>query len=157
MGSGFLFLERHICAYWYLQKNFIEFELVCVETNELVHSNSNVILMRQTCGQRSSRVAGSKRRAPAFYVSVRIWYVFFISKCRVGSDLGLCTSSVLSKRMTLRSADFQFKNVFGRRIRWKLALRSGILFENTELMHRPRSDSPLHFDINNIHQIRTET
>jgi len=28
----------------------------------------------------------------------------------------------------------------------KSALRSGILFASTELMHRPRSDSPLHFD-----------
>jgi len=38
-----------------------------VVTNGLVCSNSNVILMRQTCGQHSSRVAGSKRRALAFY------------------------------------------------------------------------------------------
>jgi len=129
VGSEFLFLERHIRAYWYLQKNFIEFELVCVETNELVHSNSNVILMWLTCGQRSSRVAVSKRRAPSIlFFRANLVCVLDI-QCRVGSDLGLCTSSVVSKRMTLRSADIQFKNVFGRRIRLKLALRSGILFE----------------------------
>ena len=29
-------------------------------------------------------------------------------------------------------------------------------FASTELMQRPRSDSPLHFDIKNIYQIRTE-
>ena len=70
-------------------KHFIEF--VFVETNEVVRSNSNVILTRQTCGHRSSRVAKSKSRALAFYFSVRIWYVFFISICRGKSDLGLCT------------------------------------------------------------------
>jgi len=62
-------------------KRFIEF--VFVETNEMVCSNSNVILTRQTCGHRSSRVAGSKRRARAFCFSVRIWYMFLMSKCRV--------------------------------------------------------------------------
>ena len=42
----------------------------------MVCSNSNVILTRQTCGHHSSRVAGSKCRALAFYFSVRVWYVF---------------------------------------------------------------------------------
>ena len=51
-------------------KHFIEF--VFVETNEVVRSNSNVILTRQNCGQRSSRVAASKRRVLACYFSVRI-------------------------------------------------------------------------------------
>jgi len=66
-----------------------------VQTNQLFGSNSNVILTRQTCGHRSSRVAGSKRRALAFLFSVRIWYVFWISKCRGELDLGLCMTSVL--------------------------------------------------------------
>jgi len=60
--------------------------------------------------------------------------MFLISKCREKSDLGLCMSSVLAKRMPLRSADFWFKNVSGRKIRWKSALRSGILFASTKLM-----------------------
>jgi len=34
--------------------------------------------------------------------------------------------------------------------------RSGILFASTEVVRRPRSDSPLHFDIVNISQIRIE-
>jgi len=40
---------------------------------------------------------------------------------------------------------------------WKLksVLRRGILFANPEVMHRPRSDSSLHFDIRNKYQIRT--
>ena len=98
-----------------------------VEKNQLVRSNLNVILTRQTCGHRWSKVAGSKGRALAFYFPVRIWYIFFISICREKSDLGVCMTSVLAKRMRLRSADFGFKNVFGRRIRWKLALRSRTL------------------------------
>jgi len=62
--------------------------------NEIVRSSSNVILTRQTCGQRSSRAAGGKRRALAFYFSVRIFYVFLSSKCRGESDLGLYCRNV---------------------------------------------------------------
>jgi len=119
-------------------------------------SNSNVSLTRQTCGYRSSRLAGSKRQALAFCYSIRIWYVFLISKCRKESDLDVCTTSVLAKRTPLRSANF-------RRILWpntfvnpKSALHSGVLFASTELVHRPRSDCPLHFNIKNTYQIRTE-
>jgi len=86
--------------------------------------------------------------------------VFFISKCKEESDLGLCMSLVLAKTMSLRSPDFcpdfWFKNMFGRKIRRKSALRSGILFASPELMHRVRSNSSLHFDNENIYQIRTE-
>jgi len=58
--------------------------------------------------------------------------------------------------MQPHSADFWFKNVSGRRIRWKSALRSRIVFASTEVMYRPRSDFPLHIDIQDIYQIRTE-
>ena len=78
-----------------------------------------------------------------------------MSKCGGESDLGLCMTSVLAKRMPLCGADFQIFSVFGRKIRRKSALRSGILFASTKGMQRPRSDSPLHFDIRNIYQIRT--
>jgi len=37
-----------------------------VETNQLIDRNLNMILTRQRCGQRSSMVAGSKRRVLAF-------------------------------------------------------------------------------------------
>ena len=87
------------------QKKIIEF--VLVETNKLVGSNPHVILTWQTCGQRSSRVAGSKRLALAFYFSVRIWYMLSISKCRGKSNLGLCMTLVLAKRIRLRSANFE--------------------------------------------------
>jgi len=73
-----------------------------VETKQIVRSNLNVILTRKTCGQRSGMAVGGKRRALAFYLSVRICYVFLTSKCRGESDLGLCMTSVLAKRMPLR-------------------------------------------------------
>jgi len=63
---------------------------------------------------------------------------------------------VIAKRMPLRSANFRFENVFGRKIHRKLAPRSGILFASTEVVHKPRSDSPLHFDIRYIYQILSE-
>ena len=86
--QGSILLERtYEFAGIQFTKHFIEF--IFVETNEVVRSNSNVILTRQTCGQRSSRVAGSKRRALAFYFSVQIWYMFLISKFRRKSDLTL--------------------------------------------------------------------
>ena len=127
-------------------KRFIEF--VFVETNKVVRSNTNVIMTRQTCGQRSSRVAGSKRRALAFCFPVRIWYyVFLISICRGKSDLGVFMTSVLAKRMRPRSADFQFKNVFGRRIRCKSTLRSRILFASTEVEQINTKHSSWHFHV----------
>jgi len=91
-------------------------------------SNSTVILTRQTCGQRSGimMAAASKCRATAFYLSVRICYVFLISKCRGESDLGICMTSGLAGRVPLRSADFRRilrSNMFRNR---KSALRSGI-------------------------------
>jgi len=131
-------------------RHFIEF--VVVETKQTVSSNSNVILTRQTCGQGSGMAAGGKHRALAFYFPVRICYMFLVSKCRGGSNLGFCMISVVEKKMLLRSADFQFKNVFGRRIpsRRNLPLRSGLA--STKHMHRPKSDSSLHFNITNIYQ-----
>jgi len=65
-------------------------------------------------------------------------------------------SSGLAKRIPPHSAEFLFSNVFGRKIRWKSLLRSGILFASPELIHRPRSDFPLHFNMNNMYQIRME-
>jgi len=53
-----------------LYKAFHQF--VFVETNQLVNSNLNVILMWQTFSQHSSISAGSKREAVVFYVSVQI-------------------------------------------------------------------------------------
>ena len=86
-----------------------------MEIKQIVRSNSNVIFTRQTCGQRSSMAAGGKRRALAYDFSVRIFYVFLMSKCREESDLGLRMTSVLAKRMPLCSADFRFETCLAAR------------------------------------------
>jgi len=146
---GWVFLKQtRILSRLQFTRYFIEF--VFLETERFVSSNPNVILTQQTCGQRSSRAAGSKRRALTFYFSIRICYVFLMSECIGESDLGLCTSSVFAKRIPLRGGDFRLKNVFGRKFCWKLPMHCGILFASTEVVHRPRSGSPLHFDIRNI-------
>jgi len=144
------FCSKRTCTFSGIQftRHFIEF--VVLETNQMVGSNSNVIFTRHTCGHRSGMNAGGKRRALAFYLSVRICYMFRMAKCRGESYLGLCRTSGLAKRMPLRSTDFQFLNVFGRKIRQNSALRSGIPFGSPEVMHRPRSHSPLWVDKGNI-------
>jgi len=77
-------------------KHFIEF--VFVETNEVVRTSSNMMLARQTCGHCLRRAVGSKRRALAFYFSVRIRCMFLISTCEGKSDLGVCMTSVLPRK-----------------------------------------------------------
>jgi len=65
-------------------------------------------------------------------------------------------TSVLAQRMRLGSADFRrilWPNTFLNR---KSALYSRILFASTEVMHKPRSYSLLHFDIENTYQICIE-
>jgi len=109
----------------------------------------NVILSRQTCSERSSMDAGSQRWAHAFYFSIRICYMFLISKSREGNSRSV-TTSVLAKRMLLRVGEFRSKNVFGHKIRQNLLMSSSILFASTEVVHRPRFYFPLHFDIWNI-------
>jgi len=94
LRCGWVFLERT----WTLSgmqftTHFIDFFVV--ETKRFVGSFVNVILTRQTCGQRSSTTAESRRQALGNYVSKRIWYMFLISKCRGDRDLGLCTTSLL--------------------------------------------------------------
>jgi len=126
-----------------------------VETKRFVGSFVNVILTRQTCGQRSSRAAESKRWALGSYFPERICDMFLMSKCRGDRDLGLCIFSILAKGEALRNGDFRKKTCFARRKNRNLALRSASLFVSTQKMHKPRSLSPLHFDIRNISQIRS--
>ena len=143
------FQSKHTCVFSSIQitKHFINF--VFVETNQLFNSHPNVILMRQTCGQRSGMAAGSKRRALAFYFSALICNMFSVSKCRGKWNPGLCMTLGLAKRMPLRSGEFWrilLPNTFEHR---KSALRSGTLFANSKVIHRPRSNYLLHFDIRN--------
>ena len=77
---GWEFLERtRIFSEIQFTTHFIEFFVV--ETKRFVGSFVN-ILTRQTCGQRSSRAAESKRRALGHLFIERICYMFLISKCR---------------------------------------------------------------------------
>jgi len=119
----------------------------------LTRQTYQVILTRQTCGQRSSGAAESKRRAPGNYFPDWICYIFLLSKCRWDWGLGLCTFWVLAKREPLRNGNFRNKTCFARTKNRNLALRSGSLFASTQKLHRPRSHSPLQFDIKNILQI----
>jgi len=78
---GWLFLERtRILSGIQFTTYFIE--IFVVETKRFVGSFVNVILTRQTCGQRSSRAAESKRRAIENYFSKHICYMFPISEFR---------------------------------------------------------------------------
>ena len=56
-----------------------------------VGSSVNVILTWQTCVQRSSRAAESKRRALENHFPMRICYMFPIPQCRRDWDLVRCT------------------------------------------------------------------
>jgi len=92
---GWVFLERTwILSGIQFTTHFIE--IFVVETKRFVGIFENVILTRQTCGQRSSRATESKRRALWKCFSGRICYVFLISKRRGDWDLVLCTTSVLA-------------------------------------------------------------
>jgi len=125
-------------------------EIFVVETKRFIGSFLHVILTRQICGQRSIKTAESKRRALGSYFFERICYMFPMSKCRGDSDLGLCTTSGLvfgepqrydKIRFFLRQNTFFFQ---------KSPLRLGSPNASPEVVHRPRSRSPLHFDIKNI-------
>ena len=81
-GVGYLSKERRFSVKSSLQR--ISSIFFVVETKRFVNSHGfvNVILTRQTCGQRSSRAAESKRRALENCFSEQICYMFLMSKCR---------------------------------------------------------------------------
>jgi len=131
-------------------RHFLQLAVWIQNQKKSFGSNPNVILMRQTCGQRSGMAVESKCRGLAFYFSIPICYLFPLSKCRGKWDPGLCMTSGLVKGMPLRSGKFWRilrSNTFKNR---KSALHSRILFASPEFMHRSRSGYPLHFDIRNI-------
>jgi len=72
----------------------------------------------------------TSRQLPAKTIDPTPWPwqlpVFPIPKYREESDLGLCKTSGLAKRMRLHGDKLRFKNVFGREICRNSALRSGI-------------------------------
>ena len=62
------------------------------------------------------------------------------------------TTSGLAKGLRLRGAEFRFENISSRKFCQKPALCSHILFASLKAVHRPRSDSPQHFDSKKIYQ-----
>ena len=112
-----------------------------METKRFVSSTVNVIFKRQTCGQRSSRAAQSKRRALGNYFFERVCYIFLVSKCRGDRDLGPCTSSGLAFGEPMRSGEIRDTNVFRHRKNQILSLRIGSPNASPEDVHRPRSRS----------------
>jgi len=148
LRQGWVFLERtRILSGIQFTTHFIE--IFVVETKRFASSFVNVILMRQTCGQHSSRTAESKRQALGNYCSERIFYMFLMSKCRGDRDIGLCTTSVLVFGEPQRNGKIRI-DLLRRRKNPILPWRCGSLFASPEVVHRPRSQSPLHFDIRNI-------
>jgi len=104
---GWVFLERtRILSGIQFTTHFIE--VFVEQTKRFVSSFVHVILMRQTWGQRSSKVAESKRRALGIYFFERIFYMFLVSKRRWDSDLGLYTTSVLAFGETQRNNKIRF-------------------------------------------------
>jgi len=83
-------------------------EIFVVETKPFVGSFIHVIMTRQTCGQRSSRAAESKRRAIGNYFPDRFCYMFLISKCRGDRVLFLFSSSLLSFGKPQRNGKIRF-------------------------------------------------
>ena len=145
---SWVFLEgTRILSRFQFTRHVIKF--VLVETKRFVDNHPNRILTRQMCRQLSIKPP-SKRRALAFHFSIWIW-----SKCRGDSDPGLCTTSVLVYTMPLRGGDLRLQNVFDSKICRNLLMCGCILFASTKVVHRPRSNPPLHFDIRNIWWIRT--
>jgi len=107
LGWGWVFLERtQILSGIQFTTHF--FEILVVETKRFVGSSVTVIITRQTCGQRSSRAAESKRQALGNHFSERICYMFQISKCRGDQDLSLCTTSVLAFGELQRNGKIRF-------------------------------------------------
>jgi len=74
-----------------------------------------VILTQQTCGQRSSRAAENKRRAPGDDFPKQICYMILLSKCRRDRDLSLCTISVLAFGEPMRNGNSRRNTCFARR------------------------------------------
>jgi len=122
-------------------------ETVVVETKRFVGSFVNMILTWQTCGQRSSRAAESKRWALGNDFSERICYMFLISNVEETEILVCAQLRYLrfgEPQLNVKIRFFLRRNTFFNR---KSPLRIGSPNANNKVVHRPRSQSPLTFCI----------
>jgi len=124
----------------------------CTHSRRLISKNRfphPVSVADAICGTRFD-LRDSKCRALENSSCVRICYMFLISKCRGDLDLGLCTISELALEEPKRNGKIRFflrRNTF---FSSEFPLRFGSSSASPEVVHRPRSKSPLHFDIRNI-------
>jgi len=135
------------------QKRRSSFELWAFEnvTPRGIGCTCNVIFSgkpaaSQRGGQRSRMSAEAHAECWHYFLGVRIHHMFLISKCRGGLDLGLWTTLVLANRMQPHISKFRqilLSKTFCNR---RSPPRSGIVYTSTEVVHKPGSESPLHFD-----------
>jgi len=149
---GWVFLERtRIISGIPFTTHFIDFFVV--EMKRFFGSTVNVMLTRQTCGQRSSRAAGGKRRVLAFCISYEFGTCSENQKCRGDWDLGLCTTSGFAKKC---SCALPTSEKFCGQTRFLIGSRycaTAFFLQvpklqkecGTEVVHKPGSNSPLHF------------
>jgi len=112
-----------------------------METNKLFHSNSNKILQTPS----------------ASILFFRANLVFLVSKYKGESDLSLCMSSPETCK---KNAAAQWRlptNCATKHVsKSEVGTAQPHFLSSPEVMHRPESDSPLHFDIKNAYRSRTE-
>jgi len=121
--------RTNAASQWNLVYNtFIEFFLV--DMSQLISSNPNVIHIWKKCGQRLGMAAASKRRALGFFFQCE----FATSKRRRESNLGLCTTSGLAKRICKKNVTARCRLLI-KKHDWprKSALHSGIIFASLKL------------------------
>jgi len=145
---GWVFLRRtQILSRFQFTRHFIEFccgfETICLAVIQTwswrcKHVASARACLREANAERSYCVFPNEcatcfwyenvEESPT-YICAQLWYLPKEYRC------GVATSDL--------------KNVFDRKICQDLRMRSSILFASTEVVHRPKSGFPLHFDIRN--------
>ena len=99
---GWVFFERmRVLSGIQFIRCFIDFAVV--GTNQIVNSNSNVILTWQTCGLAPEHVCGKQTSSARKWFSCRIWYMFLLSKCRRDSDSARKTNVLWSGARLMNS------------------------------------------------------
>ena len=104
------------------------------QTNWLVAFQTWSICWKRAANARELKQ--TKSASISFFYA--IYHVFWISKYGGESDLGLCTTSGLAKRMRMWGGNFWLKYAFGRKICRKSPPRSRIIFASPEVVQRPK-------------------
>ena len=111
------------------------------------------------CSDDPQESTATVRTARAMLINiffVRVSYNLWISDCRKGSDLGLCSSWHLAYRVVQRSGRIWFQQANCRNSEPIRALHRGIIFARCQELHRRQACSALQIDIWNLYDIRME-